>query len=137
MNGPRRDVREIETESTLGPPSPEPGVLVVAARPDPDISTAILNNGYRVLHAADLLAVLKALQRQRLACVVLDSRHSAMDALELVINVRDTDQHLPVCIVGAELPQDQLPALEGQHDVVRLPGQDGHRQLFEFLRGSR
>ena len=137
MHGPRRDLREIETESTLGPPSPDPAVLVVTGRPDPDLDTAILTTGFRVLHAVDLLAVLKALQRQHLSSVVLDSRHSAMDALELVINVRDSDQHLPVYIVGAELPEDQLPALQGQHDVVRLPGQDGHRHLFEFLRASR
>jgi DNA-binding response OmpR family regulator len=109
--GPTRSAIQSQT-------SPPPRILVVEA--DPDIrqlnADVLTNSGYHVDAAGDSVAAWQALNTDRYDLLITDSDMPLVTGLELIEKLRYDDMKLPIILMSATLPTEEL----ARHPWLRI-----------------
>lgn len=77
-------------------------VLVLGNKDKAGWIQGLLNHGTKPIVSRNIQHTLTKLRHGRFAAVLLDYAQIDVDVLELVLNIRDINDHIPVIIKGAE-----------------------------------
>ena len=88
-------------------------VLVLTNDEQSELVGTLCDLGYDPLIRKQMATALREVHHKQVAVLFLDLQCADIDALELVINVRDIDQDLPVVIVNG--------FIEGKKEILKQP----------------
>ncbi len=95
-------------------------VLVVAETVAADVHRELARAGRAPKQVPDMVTALRELRRYHFEEVLLDSENSRVDALELVVAIRDTGSRVPILILPAPGEESVHRALDGEPSVLWL-----------------
>jgi DNA-binding NtrC family response regulator len=75
-------------------------VLVVSERNNTTMAQRLSDAGMDALAPDHIESALETLRHEEVAGILISSMNAAIDILELVLNVRDVDMHVPIAVVG-------------------------------------
>ena len=93
-------------------------VLVVASHLHQSVKQALAGAGIEANTANTLPQTLHQLRRGSYDAVLIDARRTMLDALELVLNIRDVDAAAPIIVYGAPAHDANGRALRGQPNLT-------------------
>lgn len=117
--GRDRQQEEHAPEKRLAESGP---ILVVADTIVSDVHRELVRSERSARLVSGLVPALRELRRYRFDEVLLDSAHCQVDALELVVAIRDTGTRVPILILPAEGEEGVWRALDGEPNVFWLDG---------------
>jgi hypothetical protein len=114
MNAEKRSIEAEERWETRSGRS-LPAVLVVGSVRDTQLSDAVFETGLTPVFRETILAAIAALRKEQFHAVVINPRCANVDALELILNVRDVDDGVRVFVISDE--KLDLSGLQGRRRV--------------------
>lgn len=89
-------------------------ILILADRPNPTIMNRLFNCGWTPFCRREIFSGLKILRRSHFAAVIIDLDGSCEDVLEVLLNIRDFNEFIPIYIIGKINSERVVKALQGQ-----------------------
>ncbi len=81
-------------------------LIVLAGKNKDQIIKEMLNSGYLPVSMDSLSKILNEARHNNYAAVLVDQEQSSLDPLELILNLREIDEKLPVLIFGQNSKED-------------------------------
>lgn len=76
------------------------GVLIVGSPSNRELGERIFDCGFTPVYRETILRVIALLHRERFRAVVVDPETVRVDALELILNIRDVDEETPIVVLA-------------------------------------
>ena len=89
-------------------------VLLLESKRNDELRKLFVGLGVEPMACRSIQDVLKKLRHEQFMAVIFDSNQLDIDVLELVLNIRDINDHIPVIIIGQ--PRD----LENYHTLLSI-----------------
>lgn len=89
-------------------------VLVLGTYKNEGLVDALLDIGLAPLVRENIQSVLDKVRHERFGAIVVDQRYADIDVLELILNVRDVDEQIPVVVIGKLNDEAVRKTLAGQ-----------------------
>lgn len=113
-----------------------PVVLLLCAGDDIELMGELVRMGLMPLARSRVTDALHTLRHQPVAWVVIDDQRTDSDLLELVLNVRDIDEQVPIGVVtGPQSQRSWDPNLADWDAVYALPSAEGPSGVVQELHG--
>jgi len=94
-------------------------VLLLSKRKLTSLISALAKASFQVVLCGGIADVLRALRHEREALLLVDAEHSDVDVLEVLLNVRDIDQTVPILVIGdAQIPRECDQLMQSLQRVV-------------------
>lgn len=94
-------------------------VLLLSNRRLSSLIDALTKAHFQVVLCRGIADVLGALRCEQAALLLVDAEHSDVDVLEVLLNVRDIDQTVPILVIGdAQIPRECDQLMQSLQRVV-------------------
>jgi CheY-like chemotaxis protein len=92
-------------------------VMIIDDGPKNGLQERLFEMGFTPFVKNNINDALDRIRHEGFAMLIINKEHPQIDALELVLNVRDFDREIPIFIfgVGSNYPEDRI--LKQQHNV--------------------
>ena len=93
-------------------------VLVLGTYANKGLIDILLGIGLAPLVRENIQGVLDKLRHEQFGAIVVDQRYANPDVLELVLNVRDVDERIPVVVLGKLSDEAVRKTLASQKQTI-------------------
>lgn len=110
-------------------------VLVLGTYANKILIDIILGIGLTPLVRENILSVIDKLRHERFSAIIVDQDCANPDILELILNVRDIDEQIPVVVLGQLSKKEIRKTLASQNKTIVVENTTNGNKLAEKLEG--
>jgi len=108
-------------------------VLVLGTYANKSLIDVLLGIGLVPLVRGDIESILDKLRHDQFGAVLVDGRYANTDVLELILNVRDVDEQIPVVVLGKLSDEAVRKTLAAQKQTTLVEDAADSGKLAERL----
>jgi len=109
-------------------------VLVLGTYANKGLIDVLFGIGLAPLVRGDIQGIVDKLRHEQFGAIVVDQRYANTDVLELILNVRDVDEQIPVVVLGKLNDEAVRKTLASQKQTTIVEDTEGDNKLAGRLK---